>query len=196
MFRAIGRFIKFIKFCLLILIIVAAVMLFNNRFPLKYYGMIKEYSEKYGLNTTFVCAVIHAESRFNPSAVSSKGARGLMQLTQSTADWAAEEIGLDGYDFSDAFDPRTNIELGCWYLAKLKKQFGDDMTLILAAYNAGSGNVSKWLQNDELSLDKKTLEAIPFPETEKYVDKISRNIKIYDIVLWINNLFSGGSNEK
>lgn len=161
----------------------ACVYVVNRYFPVKYTGYINEYSKKYGLPPELVCAVINAESRFNPSAVSKKGASGLMQLIEGTADWGASQIGLAGYDYGKIHEPEINIELGCWYLSYLLNQYDGDLTLALSAYNAGSGNVAKWLQNKAYSADGATLAHIPFRETRNYVKKVNIYVKVYDLLL-------------
>ena len=76
------------------------------------------------------------------------------------------------------FDPEINIEFGCWYLNNLLSEF-DDLSLALAAYNGGSGNVTKWLNDPEYSSDGENLTYIPFKETKKYVDKVSTRYNVY-----------------
>lgn len=92
-------------------------------------------SAKYGVDPALVKAVIMAESGYNHMAVSKKGAVGLMQLMPATAN----DLGVD-----DLFDPEHNINAGVRYLKKLLKQFEGDISLALAAYNAGSRNVRKF----------------------------------------------------
>lgn len=91
-----------------------------------------------------------------------------MQILDITRDWGAEELNLKNVDI---FDPETNIRLGCWYLSKLYKEFGK-LDLVIAAYNGGSGNVKKWLENNEYSKDGENLHDIPFKQTSKYVEKV------------------------
>lgn len=79
----------------------------------------------------------------------------------------------------DIFDPETNIRLGCWYLNKLYKEFGK-LDLVIAAYNGGSGNVRKWLENNDYSKDGENLHDIPFEQTSKYVEKVKNNYKHYN----------------
>lgn len=155
-------------------------------FPMEHYDLIKKYSEKYDLDPAMVCAFINAESHFDNEAVSHKGAKGLMQIMDTTAQWAAEEIPLENFKSEDITDPETNINIGCWYLNRLNRQFKGDDTLIMAAYNAGSGNVSGWLYNEEYSSDGKTLDKIPYGETEKYVNKINFYKKVYKFLLKVN----------
>ena len=69
--------------------------------------------------------------------------------------------------------------IGCWYLNRLYKEFGNT-DLVIAAYNGGSGNVSKWLADEKYSQDGKKLHIIPFDETDKYVKKVNRNYEQYN----------------
>ena len=99
-----------------------------------------------------------------------------MQISDITRDWAMEELDMENIDI---FDPETNIMIGCWYLNKLYKEFGS-IDLVVAAYNGGSGNVRKWLNNNEYSNDGQILHNIPFEETSDYVRKVSKNYKKYN----------------
>ena len=109
-------------------------------YPRKYSVYVEKYSKEYNLDENFVYSIIKAESKFNPKALSHKGAKGLMQIADITRDWAIVELDLD--ENIDIYDPETNIMIGCWYLNRLYKEFGDT-DLVIAAYNGGSGNVSK-----------------------------------------------------
>lgn len=170
---------------LLIGFLIIGVKLVSKVYPLKYMDIVQEMSIKYSLDQAFVCGVICTESRFDANALSNKGASGLMQLTESTADWGAEEISLSSYSYERIFEPEINIELGCWYLRRLVNQYDGDYKLVLAAYNGGSGNVAKWLSDSAYSTDGKTLTDIPFKETKNYVDRVNKNTKIYSYLLSI-----------
>lgn len=148
-------------------------------YPLKYYNYVEKYSQMYNLDKYLVMSVIKAESNFDKEAVSSKGARGLMQITPSTGEWIAEQMNLIEFSVDKLSDPELNIFMGCWYLDNLRKEFKDDYILILSAYNAGRGNVNKWLKSDEFSRDGTSLDYIPFRETELYIKKIGVNYNIY-----------------
>lgn len=150
----------------------------KSLYPLKYEDLVEKYSKRYDLDPFLVLAVIKVESGFRYNAVSHKNARGLMQITEGTGKWGADKLGLKDYSAEKLFDPEANIHIGCWYLNSLYKQFGDT-ELVLAAYNAGSGNVTKWLGDDELSPDGKTLDRIPYKETEKYIRKVKNSYTIY-----------------
>jgi len=171
-----------IVLAVLALLAVGTAALVNRLFPVKYMTEIETYAAQYDLPPALVCAVIHAESRFDSEALSSARASGLMQLVRMTADWGAVEIGMEGYSYGRIFESDINIQLGCWYLQKLIQQYGSVETA-LAAYNAGSGNVSGWLADARYSKDGKTLDEIPFGETARYVEKVKRNRQIYEIIL-------------
>lgn len=116
-------------------------------------AFIKKVSAKYNVSPDVVAAVIEAESEFNPRAVSRRGARGLMQLMPKTA----KTLGVD-----DPFDPKENIEAGVRHLRALMDRFGDNLPLVLAAYNAGEGAVLRF-------------NGIPpYRETRDYVAKVMR----------------------
>lgn len=136
-------------------------------------------AEEYNLDPYLVAAVIKTESNFNPKAVSCKNAYGLMQITANTGQWIAEQMQLKDFEIEKLYEPEYNIHMGCWYLNNLKKEFNNNMDLVLAAYNGGRGNVQKWLNDYNHSKDGKNLHYIPFKETDKYVKKVKVNYKVY-----------------
>ncbi|MFV0519432.1 MAG: lytic transglycosylase domain-containing protein [Lachnospirales bacterium] len=171
---------KIFKVLCCVLLIFIAFMSFKIYFKPSHLDLIYKYSEKYGLEPELVSAIIRTESKFDQFATSHKGAKGYMQLMEGTADWGASMIDLEGYSYEDIFDPEINIELGCWYVSNLIKEFGDIDTAIVA-YNAGSGNVTRWLKEQEIDkIDKKN---IPFKESENYLKRVNRNYKIYKLYL-------------
>ena len=117
-----------------------------------YESSISEHSRRMGVSADLVRAVIQVESAFNPTAVSAKGAMGLMQLMPATA----VELGV-----SDPFEPDQNIRGGVAYLKRLLVRYNNRVELALAAYNAGMGNVEKYG------------DVPPFKETRAYVKKIT-----------------------
>lgn len=117
----------------------------------EYDDLIVEHASRHDLQPDFVRAVIQAESAFNPLARSPKGAMGLMQLMPSTA---------AQYRVANAYDPSENIRAGVAYLKSLLTRFGNDVSLALAAYNAGPTAVERYGR------------VPPYKETRQYVTKI------------------------
>ena len=148
-------------------------------YPLDYKEYIDKYARENNIDPYLIASVINVESRFNKEAISPKGAKGLMQIIPSTGKWAAEELEIEAYEDNDLYNPDINIKIGSWYLKKLDKEFTGNQDLVLAAYNGGSGNVRKWLKNEEYSSDGINLEKIPFKETENYLKKVENNYEIY-----------------
>jgi len=117
----------------------------------KYDHIISHLSNKYGVSAGLVKAVMHTESSFNPNARSPVGAQGLMQLMPATA---------RRFNVGNAYDPQQNIEGGVKYLGWLIKRFDGNLSLALAGYNAGEGNVDKYG------------DVPPFRETKDYVRRV------------------------
>ena len=120
-----------------------------------------------------------------PEVTSHKGAMGLMQLMPATVDWAVEKIPIEDFSYDTIQEPETNIQIGCWVLNFLGNQFGENDELIAAAYNAGSGTVSKWLGDTKYSRDGEYLHYIPYGETANYVKKVKAYEKIYSFMLGV-----------
>ena len=170
----------FFSFALIGILIISALVYF---FPIKHSNIINKYAKKYNLRPEFIYAIINTESGFDEKEVSPKGAKGLMQIMKDTADWASSQETIDNYTENNIFLPDVNIHIGCWYISWLSERYNGDEKLILAAYNAGGGNVTKWLADMKYSKDGKTLSKIPFPETENYVKKVTSNEKVYKYIL-------------
>ena len=133
---------------------------------------------EHALEPAYVAAVILAESSYNPEAVSSADARGLMQLLPSTAEWIAGKLG-ESYSEDSLFQPETNIRYGTWYLSYLSRRFDGDATKIVCAYHAGQGNVDAWLKNPQYSSDGVTLDVIPTEDTATYAGRVLRARDVY-----------------
>ena len=157
----------------------APAPLMRRVYPLYLESAIASASQRYGVDPFLVCAVIDSESGWDEDAQSHRGAVGLMQLMPDTVDWAVENMGIENFSYANIEDPDVNIDIGCWVLNFLGEQFNDNPELMAAAYNAGSGNVTKWLGDTKYSADGEYLDYIPYKETNNYVRKILRNYEIY-----------------
>ena len=133
---------------------------YKYNYPLKYKEDIIENASVFGENPAFVASIIRVESRFNPNAISRRGAMGLMQILPSTAEFIAEGLGVKNFFKGMLFEPSLNIKFGCYYLKFLRKKFSDEKT-ILSAYNAGEGVVRTWLKDEQYSNNGSTLKTVP-----------------------------------
>ena len=135
--------------------------------PLRHEDIIRQQAADKELDASLIAAVIYAESRFR-DATSHAGARGLMQITPQTAEEIARRSGGTQFEQGDLAEPQINISYGSWYLRWLLRRYGENEMLAVAAYNAGTGNVDKWIARDPDMLASE----IPFPETRHYVAKV------------------------
>lgn len=118
------------------------------------YGkLIHAAARRHQLNPTLVAAMVRQESGFDPSAVSPRGALGLLQLMPETA----QRFGIDA---EDLHDPARNLEAGARYLAWLSRHFDGDLDSVLAAFNSGEGTVERYQG------------VPPYPETRRYIERI------------------------
>ncbi|BEU88004.1 lytic transglycosylase domain-containing protein [Selenomonas sp. TAMA-11512] len=148
-------------------------------YPYPYQEIIEENAKKNRLDRDLIAGVILNESRFEPKAVSHRGAMGLMQIMPDTATWIAHTREDTSFQIDQLYVPEKNIEYGSWYLAYLKKHFHGNEVLTLAAYNAGLGNVEEWMEEYHWNMDFSDIGAIPFDETRGYVDSVLKNRKKY-----------------
>ncbi|MDJ0734382.1 MAG: transglycosylase SLT domain-containing protein [Nostocaceae cyanobacterium] len=149
------------------------IIYWQARYPFPYLQKIKYWSAERKLNPLLVTALMRQESRFEPKIKSVAGATGLMQVMPSTGKWIAEKINLD--KTPDLEDPNDNIMLGTWYLDHTHEQYGNNSLLAIASYNAGPGNVSKWLKTLSKQDPDEFVEKIPFGETKNYVRQVFGN---------------------
>lgn len=142
-------------------------------YPILYKDDIRSSASNYGLEPQLVAAIIRAESNFVTGRESKKGALGLMQLMPDTANWVVEKAGFTAVD-DDMLLHRADvsIEIGSWYLSSLHKQFGRNAVAAVAAYNAGPGNVRKWLESGSWDGEMDSVKDIPFGETRHYVQRV------------------------
>jgi soluble lytic murein transglycosylase len=122
--------------------------------------------------------VVKTESGYDPQAVSPAGAVGLMQLMPETAEWVTGLDSWQGASDPDLTDPRDSLELGACYLQYLAETFGDGTRPALAAYNAGQGTVSEWIQAAG-GADSFGLSDIQYEETRTFVERVEHYHELY-----------------
>ncbi len=144
---------------------------FKETYQIEYSQQVEKASVEFGVPVDLIYAVIKTESNFNPDAVSSAGAVGLMQLIPETYSWVAKRLG-ENENIELISDPDTNIRYGTYYLKFLTDRFKSDEA-IYAAYNAGYARVNGWLSDSRYSSDGINLDNIPYKETKAYVKKVS-----------------------
>lgn len=149
-------------------------------YPCKFNEYVERYAKEYHVDHLLIYSIIKTESNFEPNSTSTSGAKGLMQLMENTAQEVAEKNTEIKYDSSQSiYDVETNIRMGTKYFSDLMKNYDGNIYLSLTAYNAGMGNVAKWIESGVIKEDGSNIENIPFKETNNYVRKTIRNYRIY-----------------
>lgn len=177
----------------IVLIVVVIMMLLGIHvvktfvYPLKYKEQIIKYSKSNNIDPYLILAIINTESKFNKDAVSNMKAKGLMQITKPTAEEintitkSTEQINDD-----TIYDVDVNLEIGCYYLASLIEKYNGNYYLAICAYNAGMGNVDKWLEQSIISSSLDTTDVVlPFNETTNYLKKVIKAYKMYKKIYFL-----------
>ena len=143
---------------------------------------IAEAANRYRLDPALIRAVIWRESGFNPDACGRAGELGLMQIRETAAlEWASAEHIKD-FDHMACLNPRTNVLAGSWYLERVLRHYrlaDNPLPFGLAEYNAGRGNVLKWLAGASATNSAAFIQGIGFPGTKAYVQKIITRYQRY-----------------
>lgn len=147
-------------------------------YPQKYESIISSCAEEYNIDENLIYAVIKCESGFDKNAVSKADAKGLMQITEETFEWINSKMGKD-VSYDDIFSPEINIRYGSCLISLLLEEFTSEENAIIA-YHAGWGNVKKWLSDDRYSSDGITIETIPFPTTDNYLENVLKAKSVYE----------------
>lgn len=176
------KWIVWILPALLLVLVLNLGHLGRMLYPAKHTEYIRQYAKVYQVDPYLVMSIIKAESNFDAEAVSHKNAKGLMQIIQPTAEWLADRMELTDFSYESITEPALNIQMGCYYLSYLLEQYQGDLKNALAAYNAGTGNVNQWLRDPAYSKDGKTLSRIPFPETRRYITRVTNNLRMYKLL--------------
>ncbi len=160
--------------------------LLTSAYMRRYEKEVKAACSSYPWDYRIFHALVREESNFNKEIVSHAGARGLSQLMPATARSVARWLGTSVSD-RGMFVPETNLRIGARYLHFLMDRYGGDPFVSLAGYNAGEGNVGKWLRERGNRPVDEFVEGIPFRETRKYVKRVSTSWQTYHV------LYDGGT---
>jgi soluble lytic murein transglycosylase len=157
---------------------------FEILYPLAYWDTIKAEAERRGHDPYLIASIIRQESGFEPTTVSNAGAVGLMQIMPAEAARIATAGGLNEVTRDDLFIPQTNIAVGAAEFTQKLAAMSNNTTLAIAAYNAGQGPVSDWMQRTPIDDIDVFIESIPYAETRLYVKTVTRNrneyLRIYE----------------
>jgi soluble lytic murein transglycosylase len=146
--------------------------------PLSHEDIIRQQAAKKHLDPALLAAMIYQESKFQ-DRTSSAGAKGLMQILPSTAQFIAKKSGGTAFELRDLGTPQINIAYGSWYLRYLIQRYNGNETLAVAAYNAGANNVDTWVRRAGGVGSFDPQADIPFPETRGYVASVMEHRKLY-----------------
>ena len=176
---------KKVLLIIIVISLIASIINWKNIckifYKIEYSEYVEKYAEEHNVSPYLIYSIIREESKFNISAMSNKGALGLMQIMDKTAKEIAENKTIEYESGTTLYNPEKNIQIGVIYFASLLEQF-NDVNLALAAYNAGKGNVQKWIEQGIIKEDGSDIENIPFKETNMYVRKIQKNYKMYKLL--------------
>jgi soluble lytic murein transglycosylase len=148
------------------------------RYPTPYENLLRARAREFDVDEAWLYGLVRQESRFNPSARSSVGASGLMQIMPGTARWIAGKLGIKGWRQGSEHDPDTNVNFGTYYLKQMLVQLDGSPVLASAAYNAGARRAQNWRSDVPLE-GAIYIDTIPFTETRDYVRKVMSNAAQY-----------------
>lgn len=144
-------------------------------YPRRYISEVSSASELYGVEKELIFSIIKAESRFFPYAKSRKNARGLMQLSENTWQYACRSLELD---LNKIYEKESNIRAGTWYFSQLLKEFQDEHLAIIA-YNAGPSKVREWIASGLVGGKDAQEWQVPYGETKLYLLRVMEYKKKY-----------------
>ncbi len=150
--------------------------------PSAYSEMVDAATRRPGsVEPALVYSIMREESGYRAKVVSPVGARGLLQIMTTTGERLARDTGVNDFRAEDLFVPRTNIDLGSYYLGELRDQFDGRMSASIASYNAGPEAVSSWLR-EVGEPDDEWVESIPYDQTRSYVKRVLRSLNAYRVL--------------
>lgn len=148
-------------------------------YPRKYENIVSNISDKYEIDENLIYAVIKTESNFDEKATSKANAKGLMQIIDETAIEISKKVEIENFNIEMLYDPEINIEIGTYYIKELYNKYQNKIIAIIA-YNAGQGNVDKWIEEGIITTTNESLENIPYKETATYWKKVLREYNVYN----------------
>lgn len=148
-------------------------------FPVVYRTEILAAAKPRKIDPRFVLAIMRQESSFRPGVKSPSAARGLLQLVIDTAMKYNKKAGYAGLQPDDLYDPKTNITIGCEYIADLLREFNGLHEAVAASYNGGEDNAARWLNRSKPKEPAIFAAEIGFAETKAYVFKVMNNYRAY-----------------
>lgn len=164
------------------------IILLDELYPRPYVDEIRAASLAHDIPPAWLWGAMRQESCFNPRALSSSGARGLIQIMPETGRWIADRRGAETFDPEVLWDPAVNIDYGAWYFDYLRSQVGGSKLLdILAAYNGGPGKLRTWKSRLPIRDDDIFVNAIPQEETRNFARWVYANVRIYEAFLESQN---------
>ena len=151
-------------------------------FPRAFWDELKSDAAKNHLDPYLVASLIRQESEFNPEAISSANAMGLMQLLPHVGRGMARELKIRYFSTDKLLTPNVNLQLGTRYFKQMVDHYGGQVEYALAAYNAGTDRVDQWRKDGNFKSVDEFVESIPFTETREYVQAIMRNAVLYRLL--------------
>jgi soluble lytic murein transglycosylase len=149
-------------------------------YPFPYQEVITKNARLQKQDPYLIAALIRQESMFNPTVRSNAGAIGLMQVMPRTGAAVARRIGIPNYSTSRLTDPEVNVRIGAEHFGNLMSEYGNNLELVIASYNAGMTPVSRWRTLPHLGDMEIFTERIPYAETREYVKILKRNHRMYE----------------
>ena len=151
-------------------------------YPKRHADIVRKECKLYGIEENLIYSIMKVESNFKEDASSKAGAKGLMQIMDSTAIEVSKQIGIENFEPNMLYKPEINIAIGTKYFSDLLKKYDNNVTMALIAYNAGQGNVDKWLEDKTITYKEESLKNIPYEETRVYWQKVLREYNSYNIL--------------
>ena len=168
-----------------VLVLLAAIvagglaLCYHVLFPKPSHELVSKYAQEFGVDENLIYSVMKCESSFDPSATSSVPAMGLMQITEDTFDWISSKLpDGENYTVDQLYEPEVAIYYGTFFLSYLLNEF-DYEQVALSAYHAGRGITNQWLKDPQYSGDGETLDVIPYPDTNQYVESVLGTYRVY-----------------